>query len=72
MCASIMGAAADRIGGQADQQLRAEAHGRTLAITCALITLVRAGRSMTTSRPCSPHACTIWLSEPRYRCCLTW
>ena len=36
-----MGAAADRIGGQAGQQLRAETHGRTLAITCALITLVR-------------------------------
>jgi hypothetical protein len=36
-----MGAAAQRIGGQAGAQLRAEAHGRALAITAALITLVR-------------------------------
>jgi hypothetical protein len=36
-----MAAAAREIGGQAGEQLRAEAHGRTLAITAALITLVR-------------------------------
>jgi len=47
-----MGAAADRIGGQAGQQLRAEAHGRTLAITCALITLVR-------GRPVDDHEQTV-------------
>jgi hypothetical protein len=35
------GAAASRVGGQAAARLRAEAHGRTLAITAALITLVR-------------------------------
>jgi hypothetical protein len=36
-----MGRAAARIGGLAGQHLRAEAHGRALAITSALITLVR-------------------------------
>lgn len=36
-----MGAAAKRIGGQAGEHLAAEAHARTLAITAALITLVR-------------------------------
>jgi hypothetical protein len=36
-----MGAAALRIGGRAGEHLRAEAHGRALAVTAALITLVR-------------------------------
>ena len=35
------GAAASRVGGQAGERLRAEAHGRALAITAALVTLVR-------------------------------
>jgi hypothetical protein len=35
------GAAAGRIGGQAGERLRAEAHGRSLAMVAALITLVR-------------------------------
>lgn len=47
-----MAAAADRIGGQAGEQLRAEAHGRTLAIACALITLVR-------GRPVDDHEQTV-------------
>jgi hypothetical protein len=40
-----MGAAASRIGGRAGEHLRAEAHGRALAITAALITLIR-GRAV--------------------------
>jgi len=36
-----MGAAARRIGGQAGAHLAAEAHARTLAVTAALISLVR-------------------------------
>jgi hypothetical protein len=47
-----MGKAAERIGGQAGDQLRAEAHGRTLAITAALITLVR-------GRPVDDHEQTL-------------
>jgi hypothetical protein len=47
-----MAAAAQKIGGQAGEQLRAEAHGRTLAITAALITLVR-------GLPVSDHEQTI-------------
>ena len=35
------GAAASRVGGQAGERLRAEAHGRALAMTAALVTLVR-------------------------------
>jgi hypothetical protein len=40
-----MGAAAARIGGTAGEHLRAEAHGRALAMVAALITLVR-GRAV--------------------------
>ncbi|MEW2425911.1 ATP/GTP-binding protein [Streptomyces nigra] len=40
-----MGAAADRIGGEAGQSLRAEAHGRVLNMVAALVTIVR-GRPM--------------------------
>lgn len=39
-----MGAAARRVGGQAGAHLEAEAHARTLAITAALISLVRGRR----------------------------
>ncbi|MBV9450743.1 MAG: ATP/GTP-binding protein [Streptosporangiaceae bacterium] len=47
-----MGAAAGTIGGKAGEQLRAEAHGRTLAIAAALITLVR-------GRPVDDHEQTV-------------
>lgn len=47
-----MGAAAQKVGGQAGAHLRAEAHARTLAITGALITLVR-------GRPVDDHEQTI-------------
>jgi hypothetical protein len=47
-----MGAAASRIGGKAGEHLRAEAHARALAITAALITLVR-------GRPVDDHEQTV-------------
>jgi hypothetical protein len=47
-----MGTAAERIGGLVGAQLRAEAHGRTLSITAALITLVR-------GRPVDDHEQTV-------------
>jgi hypothetical protein len=47
-----MGAVAARIGGRAGEQLRAEAHGRVLAVTAALITLVR-------GRPVDDHEQTV-------------
>src|SRR6202034_1464299 len=57
-----MGAAAARIGGQAGAQLQAEAHGRTLAITAALITLVR-GRPVDDHEQAVLAACLHHLAE---------
>jgi hypothetical protein len=54
-----MDAAAERIGGQAGAHLRAEAHARTLAITAALITLVR-------GRPIDDHEQTILAAALRH------
>jgi len=57
-----MGAAAQKIGGKAGEQLRAEAHGRTLAITAALITLVR-GRPVDDHEQTALAACLHYLGE---------
>jgi len=59
-----MGAAAQQIGGQAGAQLQAEAHGRALAITAALITLVR-GRPVDDHEQTVLAACLHHLTERR-------
>jgi hypothetical protein len=57
-----MGLAAERIGGLAGSQLQAEAHARVLAITAALITLVR-GRAVDDHEQTLLAACLHTLSE---------
>ena len=57
-----MGTAAAKIGGQAGAQLQAEAHGRTLAITAALITLVR-GRAVDDHEQAVLAACLHHLAD---------